>query len=269
MFPETVVETEKKGMTMRKVWIMGFAVAATLTAHAEPMRPFYTRENRQPELHQLEAGVAFDYREVTTFFGKDEFATTMATLRYGLAPELTLNVGLPHVTRTPDIGDSVDGFGDIRVGLTLRAWEDIFGFPYLIPYGEAAFPVEDEIKRLGESELWFVVGVAIGTTVHDNLHYALDASYKTLPDESNVASLKGALIYDLSKKTSILVEGEYGEKRDNELQDRQMVMAGLTYKPTRNWSVGFFGGGQVNANEGSDGTVVAVKVGYTFRPFIF
>jgi len=254
---------------MRNVWMMGFAVAATLTAHAEPMRTFYTRENRQPELHQLETGVAFEYREATTLYDKDEFSTTLATLRYGLAQELTLNVGLPYVTRAPEIGDSVDGFGDIRVGLTLRAWEDIFGFPYMLPYGEAAFPVEDEVKRLGESKPWFVVGVAIGTTVHDKLHYALDAGYKILPDESNVASFKGALIYDLSKKTSILVEGEYGDKRDNELRDRQVVMAGFTYKPTRNWIVGFFGGGQVNDNKGSDDSVVAVKVGYTFRPFIF
>jgi len=130
--------------------------------------------------------------------------------------------------------------------------------------------MEDTVKALGERDPWFVVGIAIGTTVYDKLHYALDVSYKILSNEDNIGVLRGALIYDLSKKTSILAEGEFSQHRENETQSRQVLMAGLTYKPTRNWIVGFYGGGQINDGK-SDNTdsVAAMKVSYSFRSFIF
>jgi len=106
---------------MRKGWIFVFAAAATLSAQADPMRTLNTRENRLPELYQLEAGVSVESMQVSTLIGQDELTSVVPQFRYGLAPELTLNVALPYVARSPEVGDSVDGFGDAKIGLTLRA----------------------------------------------------------------------------------------------------------------------------------------------------
>ncbi|MDZ4199412.1 MAG: transporter [Kiritimatiellia bacterium] len=251
---------------MRKGIIAALLIGTVSFVQADPTRTYWTHENRLPEARQLEVGVVLDYQEEDISDSDKVWAVT-PQFRYGLTRDLSLSVAVPVLQREPAVGDSVSGLGDVRVGLTLRAWEDIFGFPYLIPYVEAELPTGDEKKELGSEDGVVTAGIAIGTTVYDVLHYALDIGYRFEAEEENVVLIRGALIYDLSKKTSVLVEGEYRGKLDGEVEARKRVLAGFTYRPARNWIVGLYGGGQVTGD--SDDVVGAMKVSYTFKPFIF
>jgi hypothetical protein len=151
------------------------------------------------------------------------------------------------------------------MGVEFLAWEDIFHYPYLMPYLEIGLPTGDEDKGLGYGDVTAEAGLAIGTTVYDTLSYALDAGYRFLQDAGNVFSASGALIYELSKKTSVLVEGEFEEAHDGEVDDRILVLGGLTYQPTSRWFVGLYAGSRVDGE--TDDPVAAARVTYTFKAF--
>lgn len=250
-------------MTMRNGWIWVLAIAAA-GARAEPVRPFLTLENRLPEARQLEAEVSVEYRDVKDFVGNETRWVAEPRVRYGLARDLAATLAVPVVRREPAYENARHGMGDVRVGLQLRAWEHAFGFPYFIPYAEANLATGDEEKGFGSENASVVFGAAIGTTVYESLHYALDVRYRILKDESNVVSARGALIYDLGRKTSILVEGEVIEKRFPEPEARQLLLGGFTYMPAHNWLLGFYGGGYLKEY---DDVVVGFRLSYSFRPF--
>jgi len=253
-------------MKMRNGWMVVLLGAATLNGYSDPMRPMLTRENRLPEVRQLELGVETEFIEKKVEGVNDEsLQITSPTVRYGLAPELIFALAVPGVQIDNGAGHKESGLGDVRVGLEFLAWEDIFHFPYLLPYVEATLPTGDEEKGLGTGDSTYQVGIAVGTTVNDTLHYALDVGYRFLQDEGNIASIRGALIYDLSKKTSILVEGEVEGAHEGEEDDRTILLGGLTYKPTPKWFVGLYGGTHVV--DGSDDPIVAIKAAYTFKAF--
>lgn len=253
-------------MKLRMVLGLGFLGLTVLAASAETPRPYITKENRLPEVRQLELGLSTDFRE-TEISDTEDLSTWTFTpaARYGLAPELAVTLEVPGVRREIGDDDTENGLGDIQLGLEFLAWEDIFHYPYILPYLEVGLPTGDEDKGLGNGDATANIGLAFGTTVYETLSYALDLGYRFLQDEGNVFAARGALIYDLSKQTSVLVEGEFEEAHNGEEDDRVLVLGGLTYKPAPKWFLGLYGGARLDGEE--DDPVVAAKLMYTFKAF--
>lgn len=252
-------------MKLRNAWVVVLLGMSAGVASAETMRPLLTKENRLPEVRQLELGLVTEFREEDGS-GTEDFSTWEFSpeLRYGLASELIFTLAVPALTR--EVGeDTENGLGDIQLGLEFLAWEDIFHYPYILPYLEIGLPTGDEDEGLGYGDVTAEAGLAIGTTVYDSLTYALDGGYRFLQDAGNVFKVSGALIYELSKQTSILVEGEFEEAREGEEDDRVLVLGGLTYKPTTRWFVGLYGGARLDGE--TDDPVGGAKVTYTFKAF--
>lgn len=253
-------------MKLRNAWIVALFGMTVLGASAETARPLLTKENRLPEVRQLELGLVTEFREEEVSETQDLSKWSFSPeLRYGLAPELIATLGIPVERFEGGDDETNTGLGDIKLGLEFLAWEDIFHYPYLLPYLEIGLPTGDEEEGLGYGDTTADIGLAIGTTVYETLTYALDAGYRFLQDAGNVFSVSGALIYELSKQTSILVEGEFEEAHEGEEDDRVLVLGGLTYKPTPKWFVGLYAGARVDGE--NEDPVGGAKVTYTFKAF--
>lgn len=249
---------------MRKIIVVLAALLITAGwALAEPGRLLLSTENKMPDLHQLEAGLLFNYAEIPAVFpdyGDNEEYYAAPYLRFGLLENLTVVGRVPFVSVDPEFGDGESGLGDVSLGFQLLAFEDALRYPYVIPYADVSFPTGDEDKGLGTGETMVKLGAAVGTTVQDVFHYVADISYTVAGgDYENYAGLSLGFIWDLSKKFSLLLEGNV---RDLDYEGDSYTLfgqAGMTYRATKALMFGVYGG----AGDVED-TSISFKTSYTF-----
>ena len=250
---------------LRKVLLASVLTAMTLAPQlrAEEARALLTTENKFPELGQLELSYLLDNQKYDDL----DYRAQSLIARYGLIENLTARLQLPYVQREPDFGSDTDGLGDIRLGFDLKAFEDIFRYPYVIPHADVIFSTGDEDDGLGSGETGYSFGVSVGTVVYEVLHYVVDISY-TVDADAKVAGaddmLTGSLsiIWDMSDRFSVM-----GEARaiDYDNADATSILAGLgmSYAWTENFGTTIFVGGWPDAEMGEDQNTM-VKASYTF-----
>ena len=245
---------------MIKKWMAGAVVVAVAGgAWAEAERTLLTRENKLPEMGQVEVGALFGVQALT--HGKDYQETAYA--RYGLLGNLALNAGVPLRQVRPDkgFGDSQFGLGDVTVGFEIVPYQDVFRFPYILPHVDVGLPTGDKDKNMGSGDVSLFAGITVGTTTFEIYHWAADVSVRHLVDndpmtKDDTVVLSGSFIWDLNDEFSLLTEIS---GTDQELPDGKPVTleGGMIYKPTDNWMFGLYGGKTLHAGEDWNGTFKA------------
>lgn len=233
-------------------------------AIAEPQRALLTHENKFPELHQVEVGVLGNYTEYEL---RDERAIGPYA-RYGLLENLTLNASVPYKDIEPQNGSSESGIGDANIGLELRAWQDIFDYPFVIPHVDVDLSTGDEDKGLGSGEAVTTFGISVGTVTYDCLHWIGDVSYAVnggheQPDPDNVFILAGSIIWDISDQFSVLFEANVTDEDTPNDERPSFYQGGLTYDWTDNLMMGLYFGAARGSPDDADGSAT-VKFAYTF-----
>lgn len=252
-------------MMLRKILLVSVlsALAVLPAVRAEEARAFWTVENKFPALGEAELSYWFEQNEFEDFV----YRSQSALLRYGLLENVTARLDVPFVQRDEDFASDADGLGDIGLGFDLLAFEDIFGYPYVIPHVDVAFPTGDEDDGLGTGETMYMFGVSIGTVVYEVLHYVADFSYAqnydaraTEEDDVFMGSL--SLIWDISKRFSVMGEGRIMDYQDTSDQPF-LIGAGMAYSWTENFDTSFFIGNWQESDFGQDQELM-VKASYTF-----
>lgn len=242
------------------------AVVSVVSAQAEPIRTLLCRENKIPELHKFEAGAVARYTETPEEFspnmiGYDTYEVA-PYVRFGAAPNLALALEVPYVSTDPELGDGETGLGDVGLEADLIAYQDIMGYPYVMPHARVDLSTGDEDKGLGTGETRTTLGIAVGTTVDEIFHWVADAMYTVHDETDNIATFAGAFIWDLSDQCSIHVEGQVTDEERLEGQEHPMLfLGGLTYKATDKLTLIGYGGGGKNTDQD---VVAAVKAAYSF-----
>lgn len=246
---------------LKKATIAALCCASTL-AWGEAQRALLTHENKYPELHQLELGYEFRQREFEDF----QFRTHSAQARFGVWENLTAILDVPWAQRDNDFGDDESGIGDVEFGLDLVAYQDIFGYPYVIPHVAASFSTGDEDEGLGTGETMYLFGVSIGTVVYEVLHYVLDVSFAQNYDakaseEDDALLVSLSLLWDLSDRFNVAAEGRVVDLQDTD-DESYLIGGGFTYEWTENFQTGFFYGGWQESDD--EDRVLSVRANYTF-----
>lgn len=215
------------------------------TARAESMRPLFSLENAFPRWEQFETGLSYTAIERENGFIQDDRQTAAAWVRYGVLENLAAVVEVPYVNLDPSPADSESGFGDISVEFQLRTWEDIFGYPYFIPYIRATLPSGDDDKGLGAGDSVVTAGIAYGDNITDELEWVLDFSYRVNPDVDNQLIVANSYIYNVSERFALLVEFLYEEEIENDQESLVVASGGFSYDWTRQLRMGIHIGGGV------------------------
>ena len=155
----------------RKGLIFAFAMLLLASvATAEPIRTLTTKENKMPDKHYLELGAAFEFTEfdenTDSLTTGDNMWRGIGKARYGITENWTILTEIPYVDLEPSIGESESGMGDIMVGTELRVYEDVLGYPWVMPHAEASLDTASE-DVLGAGDTTYMIGLAIGTVVDD------------------------------------------------------------------------------------------------------
>lgn len=245
-------------------------------AFAEPLRTFFVKENRMPGPFKAEVGAKGQFLEIPKKNTPDnngyDVYTAAPYVRFGLAQNFAVFADVPYVSISPDSGESESGLGDVDIGAEFVAYQDIFGYPFIMPHADVSLDTGDEDKGLGAGKTQFTVGASVGTVVMDMFHYVIDARYtfkgkddddKNVNDDDNdnYFTFAGAFIWDLNEQFSLLVEGK-GTNRKNDKGDYPWyAQGGFSYKATENLMIAILGGGAKNADEN---TIVSGKIAYSF-----
>ena len=187
-----------KGLTAAVV-----ALLIAMNVQAEEQRTRLTKENKFPELGQVELGVGVTFLE----FGDDNESSRLgdanltrlaAEVRFGLLPNLTVSLLVPFDSFEPDAGDDDSSLGDVEIGLQLKAFEDIFDYPYVIHYVTYDFGTgEPYLLPEGDGDDTFTIGVSVGTVTYDLWTWGIDLSYDINGESENSAVLGGSLFYEV------------------------------------------------------------------------
>lgn len=250
---------------MSKRWLLIAAMGMVWTvAQADPERTRLTREDQTPLPGQWEVGLKADYLEVQDEieqFRAGDFNTWDFTPYARTAVgDLALSLSVPYVTYQPDVGDSQQGLGDVGIGVALPMYEDIFEYPYIMPYADVFLPTGDEDKNLGVGEATYNLGAVIGTTVDDDWHVGLDLRYHFDSSEENIGIVGVHVIRDLNKKCALIGEVQSSEKLPGQQDNDVRLEGGIIYRPNRFWMVSFYGGKNL---EGRDDAFGGMKISRT------
>lgn len=252
---------------LRKTFILSSLVALTAAgAMAEPMRTRLTRENQFPGLGKAEASLQYYHQDYDSGVTVDRFELDG---RYGVYENLTLRAGLP-VVQSDLAGSSETGLGDLYIGAELLAFEDIFRYPFVIPHVDLMLPTGDDDKGLGRGETSLEAGVSVGTTIYDQLTFIADATYAfnggfAQDSDDDVYFLSGAILWDVSTRFAVLLEGRIWE--ENEFNDSPyQYLAGMIYEFTDDLTMGVYGGQFREDAFGIETTadLALVRFGYEF-----
>ncbi len=239
---------------MQKKWMALIVLLAMTTGlYGDMSRPFYTRENRYPQQRDhmegiwgLEAGAAYTYREFTDeAIASGDFSTVALQMRYRLFRDLTLVAAVPYNMYSPANMDSESDLGDISIGADLVAYQDLFGYPYIIPHITHTFDTGDEEKfqGLGVGESSTKIGVTTGTIVNDVWGVSVDATLDIRSDSDNVWMGSAALARELDKSFSLIGELRVVET-ERIISDDSYAMymgVGMTYRPMDALAFGAYG----------------------------
>ncbi len=245
--------------TMAVIAVLGLAISAS----AQPMRTLLVRENLLPDPGDVELGLIGSYEDIDyTFHGFTLYSTEVIAFepyaRYGLTKNTSLQLTVPMLHINPEWGSSESGLGDVRLGGELRVYEDIFGHPWVIPYAEVSFPTGNEDRGLGSGDMGIDIGIATGALMYDYLSVILDGRYEVIRDSDNRFSVGTGLVWDVSRKFSMVGELRWSEGV-NGGDDSLRYLGGMIYRPLPSWMVGLYGGVHSNAAESTMGMV---KVSY-------
>ncbi len=237
------------------LWLaLAFAVAAGV-ASADPMRTVFTKENKMPEALKAElslgAGASSTDAEELGEEDADSFFVTPG-VRFGLTDRVAVWGEIPYVGYSAGDLDE-QGLGDIALGVDFLFFEDIFEYAWILPHATAILPTGDEDDGLGAGEGQGRLGISVGTTVNDVVHFAVDGSYwvngtaaeDVLSDDRDDL-FTGALsvVWDLDDKSSLLGEVEVRDDAIDEDDDfATRGHLGLAYKVNQLVSVMAYGGG--------------------------
>ena len=243
-----------------------FTLFVGITAYAEPMRPLLNKENRFPEQGKADINFRVDFVETddSDGAGSTNYVSYIPKLRWRPTEALNVYGTVPFVTSDPDDGDDESGIGDIRVGMEFRAWEDIFGYPWVMPHIEYVSKTGDEDKGLGRDDDSVILGLAIGSVVEDMLHFIADGRYEVYSNSDNIWSIGGAIIWDISEKFSVLGEfrtssKDVGDDDDDDDDHPTLWLGGLSYKVSEYFTWTVRGGGGANSQVDS---MVSVELNY-------
>ncbi len=252
---------------MMKKWLaIGLIAMIGGVVEAEPIRTVLTKENRLPRLYQAEIGAEFFYVEREAV---DE-TSVIPYLRYTLLRDFAVIARLPYRSIDPDspMYSQESGIGDATLGFEFVAYEDLFGYPWIMPHAEVSFDTGDEDKGLGAGDNEYTVGVAVGTTVNRVLHWTVDARYRILDDQDNIPSVGASLVWDLDRRFSLIGEIELSREKDvpdefGQRDDRHplIFLAGMHYKATRALQFTLHGGTGTNSDLD---TLIRGKLSYSF-----
>jgi hypothetical protein len=248
-------------MTRRIVVAAALAGLLPAAALAEPMRTQLTRENLYPGLYDAELGMTGLYREY-----EDADSNALAPyVRVGVISNLTFLVEAPFVFVDEDGGDSEAGLGDVRMGLDLLAFQDIFDYPFIIPHVDVALNTGDEDKRTGEGDTVTTFGVSVGSKMYDAVTLIGDIGYSlngggTASDREDIVVLAGSLVWDISEQFAVLAEVK--STNEESADDHPVLLqGGMAYKATESLMVSFYGGQWTESDEDIN---ASFKVAYTF-----
>lgn len=242
---------------------------AAVAAQAEPYDTILTRENAMPGKGQFEAGLVLGYEEMSDEradgFNNKDIWSTVPYARFGATKDLALALEVPYLNvNSQGEGADENGLGDVVLSAELLGFEDTLGYPYILPYVDLSLPTGDEDKGMGEGDPVFTFGAAIGTTVDDDWHFAVDAGYDIRSENDNTFHIGGSLIWDLDKQFSLIGETLWMESLNEAQDDRMVALGGFIYKPADTWMLGVYGGTEV-AGGGDDDVLAAVKIAHTFE----
>ncbi len=241
---------------MKRIIGLSLVLAFASTGFSEPMRTVLTKENKFPEQNQLEVGVIGRYVEMPYV----EHTTLAPYIRYGALNNFSVYGKLPYERIEDEFWGSESGVGDISVGLELRTYEDLFGYPWVIPHFEMQLATGSEKRGTGEGEEMYTIGIAAGTTTYDRYHWAADARYRIRNNRDNIPSIAGSIVWDVDKNFSFIAEIELS--RDKE-RDRHPLtfLGGMYYKATKALHFGLHGGTTKNSDED---VIIQGRMAYTF-----
>jgi hypothetical protein len=237
---------------------------ASSLVRAEPQRPLLTKENKFPDVQAVDVGFRFEYAET----GEDDF-TGESTSVYNYAPllryrpfePLTLSASVPFHTVSPEEGASDSGLGNVVIGAELLAYEDIFDYPWVIPYAAYVFDTESgDVPFIGDRD-GLRLGLAIGSKAWRTWTFVADGRITVSADEDEVGSLGGSIVWDVSEAFGVLVEMRtFSEKLDGESGRPSLWLGALTYKVNSDLTIIGRGGGGTN---GAEETLLALEAHYS------
>lgn len=210
-----------------------------------PMRTTLTRENKYPEVGQVELGGFYTHAE------QDELDQDIVGVygRLGVWEFVTLQADVPFVDSEFGEGDeSESGMGDVVLKLDLLAFQDIFRYPYFIPHVDVSLPTGDEDKGLGTGETGVTIGMSVGTKVYDKLTYVLDVAYainrfaeKATEDDDDVFMVSLSIVWDVSDRFALLTEGRVIEENSFGNIPYE-IKGGMAYRITPDVQIAAYGG---------------------------
>ena len=249
-------------MMRRLVLAISLLLLAAQGARSESQRALFTRENKFPELGKAEVGGLFQYSE----FDASDRETLAPYARYAIIKNVTLNAALPYHWVSPEFGDDEAGVGDAKIGAELLAYQDIFDYPWVIPHVDIGLETGDEDKGLGAGATVTTLGISVGTTVYDQLHYVGDVSYAInggteSEDPNNAVLISGSIIWDVSEQFAVLGEGRIIDEENSGGDATAFWQGGMVYKFTESLTLGAYLAAWSDSENDTD---VTGKLSYTF-----
>jgi hypothetical protein len=243
-----------------------FVLVCHAMAFGESRRTLYTYENKTPEKGEVEIGALGWYREVaderaSVDIGRDEY-TLEPYLRYGLLKDFNVTAKFPYMYIDPKASDNEQGPGDVELGAELVAFQDIFGYPFILPHVAVRLPTGDEDKGIGEGNTRTTCGVSVGTRIYDALQFVVDASYTIYRDEENETLLGGSVVWDVDERLSLLGEVRTSNKEVGLEANRPVYyLGGMCYRATDALQITVYGGG---AQHAETDVLAGAKVAFSF-----
>lgn len=253
------------------------AVMAAMICRGEAQRTVRSLENKFPTQGQLELGVNFRSYQFDDE-GDSSLNSVGAVARYGLLKNLTAYIEAPAAVFKTDIGDDGEGVGDLRGGLQLKAYEDVFEYPWIVPHFDFTVSTGNDDEGLGTGEGSYAFGISIGSRMYDTYGFVLDGThvlnggYQTgsmATEDATVLSL--SITADVSEQLAFVVEGSLvlvDDDDDDEdffsdesSDDPVYVGAGMVYR----WSERLTIGGNIGSwSDAQFDTELSVRAGYDF-----
>ncbi|MFO1491859.1 MAG: transporter [Kiritimatiellia bacterium] len=254
-------------MSVRKLLLFAAAGILPVLAGADTQRTTYGFENRFPGEGRLEMGGEINFQEIEVYndgvIFQDYRRTSFGAYgRYGIWENLNASATLPFVESDPDPGGSETGLGDIQLGLQLKAYEDIFEYPFVIPHLSVSLPTGEEDSGTGNGESILTYGLSVGTVTWDWMTWILDASYEAHGEIDDVVGGSLSLIADVSKRFSVIGEIRVTDEPSSESDDYSAdALAGISYDWSKRFTTVFSAGG---ALDNGDDFLSVIRAGYTW-----
>jgi hypothetical protein len=239
------------------VALVGLSLAASV--HADVQRPQYTVENRLPKIGKLETGAQVSYQEIDYGRGQVDALSAGPYVRFGVLDNLTATARLPFVNEDSSVGGTDFGTGSLGLGLQLRAYENILGYPYVIPHVEIQIDTSSDDFVSPEGQTISTVGISIGTVVDDNVTFVADVSYVDNQDTDSGVQASLSVLWALSNQFSWITEARVADIEDGENDTPGSVLGGFSYAWTRKLFTTFHAGTGIDS---SVDVIAAAKVAY-------